>query len=257
MQPPSPAPSPPPQQPLPPINPPHVIENYTAPELDNEPVAATAQPAVTQQFSVIESQADQTHHPNYEFIMNPTAVRTGGSFSSSSSLIKRVVVVAAGLIVLLIIFVIAKNVLTSTGSNAAALLSVAQEQQELIHLSASATKQPGIALSTLNSSTTITASVTSAQKQLLTYMRLNHQKIITTELVLKVSASTDTELKAAATAGTYDQTYQSVMQTVLTSYQQAAKRAYDQTTGVKGRALLASDYNGATLLLQQVTSTTP
>ena len=101
-------------------------------------------------------------------------------------------------------------------------------------------------------------SVSSAKQQLLAYVQANHFKAITAlKLNLKVSKLTDTQLATAATAGTYDQTYQSVMQMILPAYQQALKQAYDATSGPKGRAMLSADSAGAALLLKQLSPATP
>ena len=230
-----------PQNPLPPTNAPNNAGNVVSP-----------------QFPASAQEATPAHHPDYEFIMNPASVKQGGlSLGLGSSLAKRVIIAAAGLLVLLILFVVVKGVLGGSSSNAASLLGVVQDQHELLHIASEASQQAGISTTTLNSTSTITASISSQEGQLTSYIKSIGQKISTAQLGLKVSSTTDAQLTAAASAGTYDQTYQTVVQGALTSYQNDLKRAYAQTTGPRGRGLLTTDYNAAKLLVQQLTPTSP
>jgi len=189
--------------------------------------------------------------------MNPSVKQGGLAVAAPSSLMKRILVVAVGLFILLILFVGVKNLIGSSSSNAASLLSVAQDQQELLHIATNASQQAGVSISTLNSTSTISASIGSQESQLTAYIKSVGQKYNTAQLGLKLSSATDAQLTAAASAGTYDQTYQTVMQGVLTNYQNDLKKAYSQTTGPRGRTLLNADYNAAKLLLQQLTPTNP
>jgi len=242
MQPSSPY-SPGPQKPGPPpanklAGPPHPEQYYTTPQFDNGASHATA-----------------PEHHDYTFITNPeTPPKKLVINIASRSLVARLIIALVGMFVLLIVFVIIKSVLGSGSSNGPALLSVIQDQQELVHLATNAGQQQGADTTTLNSAYTVQAAVTTAQQQLTTYCSNIGLKFVATEFSQKVSSQVDAELTTAATNGTYDQTYQSVLQSMLATYGQDLKQAYRQTQGPKGRALLTADYNGQQLLLQQLNS---
>jgi hypothetical protein len=85
-------------------------------------------------------------------------------------------------------------------------------------------------------------------------LKLNGHTIGTKELNLKVSTAIDNEITGAIAASTYDQTFTQVMQSELTTYEQALSQTFKATSGPKGRALLNNQYSGAQLLLQQINS---
>jgi hypothetical protein len=194
--------------------------------------------------------------PNgYDFITNPGPAPKRGPnlLPSNASAPLRIAIVVGGLLVLLIIFLIIKGML-SGGGNTPALISVAQEQQEIIHLTTNATSNSQTGLSTTNQNFAVTAqaSLTSDQRQLITYLANNGHKVKDKTLGLKINASLDQELQTAATNSTYDNTFKQTMQTQLSEYQQALQAAYKQTTGPKGRVLLTNQFNASKLLLQQL-----
>ncbi len=191
--------------------------------------------------------------PNYDFIINPNKPSSGMSFNGFKSLPARIVLIAGGLLVLLVLFVVIKGLLGGS-SNASAMTTVVQEQQALIHITTIATTQPGTNTTTQNSVATVLSSVSSAQSQLLAYLRSNNQSVSKSVLNQRVSTTTDAQLTTAASAGTYDSTYKTIVLAILNNYINALKTAYNQTKGPKGQALLNDDYNSAQLLLRQLST---
>lgn len=191
--------------------------------------------------------------PNYDFIVNPSKPPAKAPFSGFGSLPIKIAFIGGGLILLMIIFVVIKS-FTGGTSNSASMITVVQEQQALIHITTASTKQAGTNVKTQNSSATIQATVTSDQTQLLAYFKTNGLKITTATENLKVSTTVDAQLATAASAGTYDSTYQTVIQTALTNYSNALKIAYNQTKGPKGRALLSTDFDSTQLLIKQISN---
>lgn len=191
----------------------------------------------------------------YDFITNPAPAPKRGPnlLPSNASAPVRIAIVVGGLFILLILFLIIKGIL-SGGGGTPALISVAQEQQEIIHLATNATGNTQTGLSTTNENFAVTAqaSLTSAQQQLITYLANNNHKVKAKALSLKIDASLDQELQTAATNSTYDSTFKQAMQNQLAAYQQALRAAYKQTAGPKGRALLSNQFNASQLLLQQL-----
>lgn len=181
-----------------------------------------------------------------------------GLGSGVSSLAGKLIVAGVGLFVLLVAFAIFKSLMSSGPSfSTTALMSVAQDQQELIHLTTNlqqTTQGVTMAPTTTSSFITVELTMTDAQKKLIQYLQTNKYKVNVKLLNAKVSTSVDTEITSAIGSGTIDQTYMSVMQTQLNTYCNDLKAAYAGDHGAKGRALLSADYDGAQLLLQQLNS---
>jgi hypothetical protein len=196
-------------------------------------------------------QPPQPAQSNYDFITNPQQYKPKRSLPTGGSKLSRILVVAVGLIILIIAFTVIKG-LVSGGGNKAALLHVAQNQQELIHLSTAAAQLQTISADNKNFALTTQLVLTSQKGQLLAYLKQQKQKIDVKQLNLKVSATLDTQLANAAASSTYDATFADVMKSQLIAYQSALKVAYSQTAGANGRKLLNEDYTSARLLLQQL-----
>lgn len=199
------------------------------------------------------SPAPPSQPHEYEFITNPGQPprRPINLLPGGTSLPLRIAIVGGGIFALLIIFLIIKGLL-SGGGNTEALTTVAQDQQQMIHLATNATQQSGLSTTNENFATTAQVTLTSAQAQLVTYLKTNGQKVGLKTLNLKISSNLDTELTTAASNSTYDSTFRRTMQSQLSDYQQALRTAYQQTKGPKGRKLLSDQFKGAQLLQQQL-----
>ncbi len=187
----------------------------------------------------------------YDFITSPEQPTNRRSFLSGKPLAVRAAIVAGGLLVLLILFIFIKGLFGGAPSSAS-LISVVQDQQELIHLATNAAQQKDLSINNKNFTATTQLSLTTATSQIITYLNTNGSKIDPQVLNSKVSLKTDSQLVAAAAAGTYNQVFKEIMLAKLTSYMNDLKQSYEQIKGPKGRALLKSDYTGAQLLLNQL-----
>ncbi|HEX4774533.1 MAG TPA: hypothetical protein VH234_03370 [Candidatus Saccharimonadales bacterium] len=202
--------------------------------------------------------AEQPPHPNYDFIVNPPAAPKkplAPLLSGSTSTIKRAGIFVIGLLVLIIIVAVFKNLLAGH-PKLDSMVTVAQDQQELIHIATNANQQQNLAGADQNLMATVQLSVNSAQSQIMTYFSSNNFKVTAKTLNLGVKGSIDQQLTNAATAGTYDQTLQDVMKSQLNSYLGNLQQAYNHITGSKGRALLKSDYHQAQLLQNELNGPT-
>jgi hypothetical protein len=229
-----------------------------APDAQAAPTAPPQQPQAQ-----VQPQSVDPNSPDYGFIVQPPKPPKRGlslpGFSGGNPLVVRIIVVLGGLLVLLVVFAVIKGLL-SGGGNTQALVTVAQDQQEMIHILTNSAGQGGsqqqavLSASNQNFAATAKLSLTSAQTQLITYMKTNGKKVSTKTLGLKISPATDQQLTTAASNSTYDTTFKQVMQTKLTDYETALGAAYKETKGPKGRKLLINEYNGAKLLLTQLNS---
>lgn len=188
----------------------------------------------------------------FDFIVNPDKpVTKRAALPGANSLLGRVVLVAVGIIILVIAFNIVKT-LVSGSSNLPSMVTVAQDQQELVHLATAAAQQQNLSVTDKNFIATAQLSLASAQSKLLAYLKTNKAKVTAKVLNLKVSAATDSQLTAAQTAATYGQTLHDIMKAKLNGYATDLKRSYQQTKGTHGRALLSDAYDQGQLLLIQL-----
>jgi hypothetical protein len=215
------------------------------------PPAPSTQPIVSPEAAVAPAEP-------YAFITDPQNVAKRPSVLSviiGKSLLTRVAILSGGFIGLLIVLSILRGLLAGS-FNVQPFLSVLQDQQELIHLTASSnqTEAAQLALPAVyqNLIATTQLAVSSNQTELITYLVHNKQKISPQDLNVKVSTAVDTQLTAAATSNTYAATLQTVMSSKLTTYMNDLRYAYTNTSGKLGRAQLNSDYKQASLLMRQL-----
>lgn len=201
----------------------------------------------------------QPNGGNYDFIMNP-AKPPRKPLLPTNSIASRLLVVVGGIFVLLIIFVVVSNLLKGSNHVLPALTSVGQQQQELLQLTGadlqtgSSNQAPTLSANGKNFAATVQLTVGSAQSQLTTYLLNNHYKLKKNLFSLTLSKTLDEQLSAAVSAGNFESTFDTVMQSQLKTYERVLQQAYGQVTGPKGRALLSSDYDQAQLLLTQLSS---
>lgn len=182
--------------------------------------------------------------------MSPAQTAKGPSFRLPGSPLVRVIYIS---VILIILLVVIKSLTGQIGkSNFTPYIGIAQEQQAMVHLVTNAGDQDNLTPATQNFAATAQFSLTSSRNDITQYLLLNHQKVDPKILGLKISASTDEELTNAGSAGTYDQTFQTIMKDRLTTYTNSLKKAYLETKGKKGHDLLNDDYNQAQLLLTQL-----
>jgi hypothetical protein len=195
--------------------------------------------------------APQQPQSDYEFFLNPEQPAKQSRLPGGNSTATRALLFGGLLVVLMIVFAVAKSLLGGS-ANLTGFVSVAQDQQSMLHILQSAGQQQDLSTDNKNFAATAEISLDSAQSDLIGYLKINHQKVSVKQLNLKISSSVDTQLAAAASGSTYNQTFKEVMQTQLNSYVVHLQQTYQQTSGPKGRALLNSDYAQAKLLLNQL-----
>lgn len=190
--------------------------------------------------------------PNYDFITNPVQPTGKKRWGGQQSTLFKIIVFGVGLLVLLIVFGIIRSALSGGNSSTTALNAVAQQQTAVAHIAGIAKDQQGIDTTTLNSANTAAVSVASSQAQLIAFSSSHGVKIDTKKLGLKIDVNVDNQLKTAVAAGTYDQTYSTVMQAQLKEYKQTLQQAYNQLSNPEGRNLLDDQFKQADLLLVQL-----
>jgi hypothetical protein len=213
-------------------------------------------PYPAQQYGPPQPQPAPREGAEYNFILDQqsTQPKMKLSITSGSSKMPKIILGLVGLFVLLVIVVIVKNSLTAgTGINKPDFISLVEDQVELSHLATEGGAQQGADATTLDTAATINASVKGDENRLITYLSTNHVKVSGT-LTAKESRATDLELTNAGQSGLYDQTYSTVMQAALSTYETDLQHTYNVTVGKIGKTLLRSEYANAKLLVIQLTS---
>jgi hypothetical protein len=188
-------------------------------------------------------------HGDLSFIMDPAQPpKKPRKFSLGGSPFKKILVAVGGLILLLII----SSLFSGRSHVSPQLVSAAQQQQALIHLTTNAANEPSMSDASKNFAITTKLSLTSSQRQLLSYMSRNHKKLNSKALNLKVSSSADKQLAAALSDGSYDRTFLLIMQQQLNAYQRQLSLARANTPGHNGRVLIANEQQSAKLLQQML-----
>lgn len=193
--------------------------------------------------------------PNYDFIFNP-AKPTRPGLLNGNSLKQRLVIAGAGLVILIIAVTAVINLLSGSSDYFPSVLAVAQQQQEIVHLTTAVAQNPQTKLNTANANLAVTLQLTvgSSQHDLLSYLKNNGHKVSSNQLNQKVSTAVDQQLTTAAQAGTYDATFDNIIQSQLQAYQQYLLIALAKDKGPKGQALLNSYLQQTKLLLASLPS---
>lgn len=197
----------------------------------------------------------------YDFITDPPAAPKQPLLSrlpGSGSMATRVALIAIIFIIFIIIIAVFKNISGKAAkADAAVLITVVQDQQEILHIANEINgAQNKLSANSQNFTATLGLSISTSQSKLLGYLTAGGQKIQTKALSLKISTATDNQLIAADTAGTLEQAYRQVMQTQLSTYGKDLQKAYAQDKGPKARAILNESYQQAQLLSTQLNSPT-
>lgn len=243
---------------------PPTSSNYPAPPdprdvppYSQQPPQQPINPYPAQEFGPPPPQPTQREGAEYNFILNQQTAQPKMKFSlgGGSSIVSRLLLYLGGFFVLLIIVVFVKNTLGgSSGINKTDYLTIAEDQQELVHVATEAIAQQGVDATTLETASTIEASLTSDQSRILAYLKTNHVKVNPATLNVKESKTTDSQLTSAAQSGLYDQTYTTIIQSQLSAYEADLQQTYNVSTGQVGKKLLKSEYSNAQLLVTQLTS---
>lgn len=200
---------------------------------------------------------EQPQQNPYDFIMNPAqqAPRQRFGLVPSGGSKQKIFMILGGLLSIMFIFLVATTFLGGSGGNTQQLLTVAQEQQEILRIASLEQKQlrsqPAI-----NLSVTTSASVSSSQQQVISLIG-KKAKTDAKILALKKDSSTDKTFESAIQTNSFDAVYQSTLAEKLTAYQKTLKTAYDGTSNKNAKQVLQTAYDGTSILIKSATSQSP
>jgi hypothetical protein len=185
----------------------------------------------------------------YDFIVN-----NGASSKRPAPKNMLIFIVGAAVLLVILAWVILSLVFGGKGGAVAPLITIAQEQTEIVRVTKLADDSNRLSTQDAkNFSKTTRLTVGSDQSKLVAFLAKNGKKLSEKQLGSKHSATTDTALDAAASSGTYDSTLVSTLQTQLKTYQASLQQAYTGATSSSEKTLLKSEFDNATLLLEQST----
>lgn len=251
----SPNPTPPPERPnMPPPTPNNLRQAHSMPVGEQHLADPNNLPKVAGQ-NLFQNDAHSTNS-GYDFIFNHQQPKQSLNLAVKlpSNPFGKIAVVVGGLIILVILFNVVSGLLKGP-SSLPELMSVLEDQQELIHISNDASGEPDLSDINQNFTATASLSLSSSSSLLQSYITTAGDKVNPNDLLLKESRVTDSTLTGAEAAGDFNSTFTQVANEQLTNYINDLKIAYAASKGPKGQALLKNDYNQAKLLQTSLNST--
>lgn len=250
--------APAPSQPAQPLQPVQAVAPVAQP---GPPPSTPATPGAPDGPQASYAAAPGAIAPVYDFITNPGHAAKQSNLpkipGTSNPIFSRIALVAGGLVLLLVIGLIFKGILTNGTDPKPYIISVAQSQQSIVHLTTSADLVTSLSTHNRNFAITAQLSLTSARSETIAYLnKIGLKKLGPQALNLKINPKLDAELATAATADNYNPTFEEIMKTQLTNYQIALQTAYKKTAGINGRKLLADQFKQSELLQTQLKDTT-
>jgi len=193
----------------------------------------------------------------YDFIVNYDKQKQPNrliSVNNSSFKTRLLIAGGGGLLLILFIWVFIALLSNSSNSPTAPLIGIAQAQNELARISLLAS-QNAVAQPTKTFAITTNLSLLSEQQAVLAYLHGLGSNPSSAVLQATLNISSDASLKVAQNTGSYDQTYISIAQSELSSYENALKQAFANTKNLKEQQLLSTAFTQAQLLMQQSSQT--
>lgn len=190
-------------------------------------------------------------NPNdpYEFILNPQKpARPPLIDLSGASMFKRLILVFSGLFLLIVITVFGMSFLNkSAKEHNEQIFGIIQTQSEIIRV-AGAAQQKIYSKDLLNQTINTKLSINSSKSELSSALAESGYKINTKKLLASQNPDNDALLEQGEQNGTFDQTYQKLLESQLTEYQAQLQAAYETATPSE-QAAIQSSFEQVNLLL--------
>jgi len=185
----------------------------------------------------------------YAFIMSDPSQNARGSKTSGSTKTRIIIVVIVG-VVILIVGIVGFSLLTKgSGDNSKPLLSVAQQQAEIIRVAGigqEKSRNPDIR----SLSITTKLSFTTSEQQLVGLLK-KKTKVSESVLSLGKDSKVDTTLAAASLDNRFDEVYKKIITTKLNDYQTSLSQLQKGVLGLNEKKILESSFNQTGLILNK------
>lgn len=187
----------------------------------------------------------------YDFLMDKPEPKKGllPTFSGGNFKKRILIIAVGGLITLMLVVIIYGLAFGGAPSNKEELISIAQQQNEIIRVASIGDQKAREAQAKSLGLTTKLTLITD-QQPLLSTLKSQKVRISSRQLSASKNPKTDDALTQADQANQFDDVYIHTLQDELTNYQKALKKAYDNpATGQKLRSTLATQYKNASLII--------
>lgn len=193
-----------------------------------------------------------TNGPDYGFIMQDAPTPKKSLLPGNNPLVK-LLAIGGGILVLFILLSVVRNIV-APGPDFSGFITVAQDQQSMVHILDDATKQTTMTDSTKEFALIAQLGISNDQQEVLTYLQNNKQKVKPKNLNLKISTQTDNRLAQAATTSpaAYEDAFRTEIKKQLEAYQTDLENTYKDFKGQKGRDLLDQAHTNSSLLLKKL-----
>lgn len=182
----------------------------------------------------------------YDFLQN-TPKPKKRILPGGNSKKERIIIFGGGLALLLILFIIVSSVIGSLNKpKTELLLTVVQDQQEIIRVAEMGVKKSKGSAS-LNYSANLLETVKTDQTatiKLLSGVKLNNKL-----LGARLNSKTDDKLNSAEQTNKFDEVFLETMHSILTTYQKDLKTAHSQIESKKTRVVLEKAFNNTQFFL--------
>lgn len=188
----------------------------------------------------------------YDFIMNPErrpkkpSLFGGGGGNKTTKL---VLIGAVGVVLLLVGVVLISFLDSATKSKSQSLLSIAQQQQEIIRVADLGLVEGTASPDSKNIAITTKISLQSNQQELMALIAKSGQKDAAASLGFKKDDKTDAQLTASKQNGLYDKTFKQIFKREIDEYGASLKEVYEGSKSDTEKQLLQKSYNGISLIL--------
>jgi hypothetical protein len=182
----------------------------------------------------------------YDFILNNQPPKK--SWFSGNSMKQRILIVVGGGTALLVVFMVIFAVLgSSKQTNTQELVTITQQQSELIRISGIGV-QKARSTTAKNLAITTQLSITSEQQALLATLKNQGRKLSSKDLALGKNSKNDTLLTQAEQNNRFDEAFVEEIQKELLDYQKNVKAAYQSATNTKVKQALQVQFKNASIL---------
>lgn len=183
----------------------------------------------------------------YDFIMNPQKPPVQPFFFGGGNMVQRIAVLAGGFLLLIMLFVIGSSFLNgAANAQKDRLLGLAAAENEIARVN-DAAKLKITDKELLNLSATVKLSVLSTKQDVLTALANRGEGKVKEKAISVKDPQNDAALTEGENNGRFDETYNKLLQQLLTDYQQKLKEVYD--SGSTSEKQLANSANEQTNLL--------
>ncbi len=188
----------------------------------------------------------------YDFILDSKSHKK--SILPSGSFKSRLMAVVIGGGLLIIVAVVVIKLIGGAGSGqTSALVDLAEQQNEIARIAAIG-EDKAISQTTKNLAFTVDLSIQSDQTNTLALLKKSGHKVSDNQLGLLKSSQTDQTLNNAASSNNFDATFTSLIKSKLQNYRIALQNVFRNSTSASEKQLIQSNFNGASLLVDNQNS---